>query len=182
MPQLILSQLILYAYPVGPLADQIEAYYAQSLEAFGPNRAHAYMPHCTLTGFFTDKAVSISLYVDAAAQAMAQSPSTPITIDQLHLKPDWHGLSLTAPALEQLAATFAKQADSPTRQEPIRVKTHLHLSLAYGFPKEQHEPLAQLAEQSVDPTKPVRWQLRFYERHPSGDWTCHFQTPLKTDI
>ncbi|MEO1591887.1 MAG: hypothetical protein AAFU71_11420 [Cyanobacteria bacterium J06632_22] len=170
----VLTELILYACPSGPLAQQIEAYFDRSRLQYGANRAHAYMPHCTLTGFFHDRPSAIPEYVQAAQQALNQHPNGTVTIDQLRLKPDWHGLELTSPWLEQVAATFAAQGDSATRTDAIRLKTWLHLSLAYGFDKAQHGPLSQLAENMIDPTQPVTWQIRFYERQPEGRWTCHW--------
>ena len=133
MPDSTSAELILYACPMGPLAEQIGTYFERSQLQFGANRAHAYMPHCTLTGFFHDQASAIPQYVQATQQALNDHPTGPVTIDTLRLKPDWHGLELTSPWLEQVAATFAAQTDLPTRLDAIRLKTWLHLSLAYGF-------------------------------------------------
>ena len=47
-----MPKLIVYACPVGELAEQLETYFSKSRLACGPNQAHQYMPHCTLTGFF----------------------------------------------------------------------------------------------------------------------------------
>ena len=168
------TELILYACPIGPLAKQIEAYFALSRSQFGANRAHDYMPHCTLTGFFHDQPSAIPSYVHAAQQALSQHPSGTVTLDKLRLKPDWHGLELTSPWLEQVAMTFAERSTSTTRVDDIRLKDWLHLSLAYRFEKAQHESLAELAEKLIDPTQPVSWQVRFYERHPQNGWICHW--------
>jgi hypothetical protein len=53
---------IVYACPIGALTEEIEHYFAQSLELYGPNAVHKYMPHCTLTGFFHDESGSLSIY------------------------------------------------------------------------------------------------------------------------
>ena len=170
------TELILYACPVGSLAAQIEAYFTRSRSQFGANRAHNYMPHCTLTGFFHDQRGAILSYTDAAQQALAAHPTGPITLDKLRLKPDWHGIELTSPWLEDVAATFAQQATSATRTDEIRLKHWLHLSLAYGFNQAHHEKLAELAEKMIDLSQPVTWQVRFYERHAQNGWTCHWPT------
>lgn len=117
------SQLILYACPVGPLAQQIDAYLDKSKRLCGANAAHAYMPHCTLTGFFVDSgcaewAVSdaelekasqtIAYYIDALEKVLTDykqslknnlapaEPAPKIQIEQLMFRPDWHGLPLRA--------------------------------------------------------------------------------------
>lgn len=169
------AELILYACPRGPLAAQIEAYFTQSQVQVGPNRAHGYMPHCTLTGFFHDQHSAIPLYVQATQQALNRHPDGAVTIDALYLKQSWHGLALTSPWLEAVAASFAAQAANvSTRLDDIRLKTGLHLSLAYGFETGQHKALAQLAETLIDITQPVTWHIQFYERHRPGSWTCHW--------
>ena len=45
-------ELILYACPIGPLADDLDAYFSQVTARFGPTTAQTYPVHCTLTGFF----------------------------------------------------------------------------------------------------------------------------------
>ncbi|MGC1309940.1 MAG: hypothetical protein WA885_22160 [Phormidesmis sp.] len=57
----MVHQLILYVCPTGPMARQIETYFEQSQQRYGPNAAHAYMPHCTLTGFFEDEEGAVTL-------------------------------------------------------------------------------------------------------------------------
>ena len=57
-------QFIIYACPVGELNTQIETYFAESHQ-YGENKAHKYMPHCTLTGFFTEDFDAIPSYLQA---------------------------------------------------------------------------------------------------------------------
>jgi ubiquitin-associated SH3 domain-containing protein len=170
-------ELIVYACPLGPLARQLDQYFAASRAACGPNTAHRYMPHCTLTGFFHDEAASIEQYVgllDAALErARPCKPAPVFAVREMLLREDFHGLLLNSPWLEALIADWAAGASSPTRREALRLKSDLHLSLAYGFPAEQHAPLAQLARELVDWRIPTDWELRFYERHPDKRWTCH---------
>ncbi|CAN5634059.1 hypothetical protein BH23CYA1_BH23CYA1_13090 [soil metagenome] len=47
-----MPQFIFYACPTGPLAQQLATSFERTQRICGPNTAHAYMPHCTLTGFF----------------------------------------------------------------------------------------------------------------------------------
>jgi hypothetical protein len=174
--------LILYACPTGPLADQLDTYFEKSQTLIGPNKAHDYMPHCTLTGFFEDDSAAIPLYITALTTALAchqdSQPDPVITVNRLTFAAKWHGLALQSPWLQQFVHTFARQAQSPTRSTPLRLKDWLHLSLAYGFAPDQHQPLQRLAEQLITLESPVQWELRFYQRHPDNQWTCHLVSHL----
>jgi len=175
-------EYILYACPLGALGEQIDRYFVRSRALYGPNLAHAYMPHCTLTGFFHDEPSSLQgsiAALDAAYSAIPWSSGSPVVqIRDMMLSSEFHGLLLESELLRALAADFAQRAISPTRRDAIRLKDWLHLSLAYGFQQEQHEPLAALAREMINLRAPVRWSLRFYERHPDGLWTCHAHWPL----
>lgn len=175
-------KLIVYACPTGPLAEQVAAYYGESRARFGPNSAHAYPPHITLTGFFHDAAEAIPAYVAALeaahARAMADQPPAPVVIRELHHHAEFHGLLIESPWLEALTAAFAAVADSPTRRDPIRLKSWLHLSLAYGFRTEDGPALGALAAQMVQITAPVGWELRLYERQGEEGWVCHINYGL----
>ena len=183
-------QLILYACPTGSLAYQIEDYLQDSQKRWGINKAHQYMPHCTLTGFFHDQEEAIALYLQTLESLMLEALKTPakIQITDLLFKTDWHGLMLESPWLQSLTQAFAEKANSPTRMEALRLKTWLHVSLAYGFDPEHSQGLKQLALERVDPNATVGWEVRFYERLPEAgqsqtpkaggqtllnEWRCH---------
>src|SRR5690349_8792203 len=110
--------LIVYACPQGELADQLARYYARSTALCGPNAAHQYMPHCTLTGFFHDDAGAIATYVAALEAALWRArPTQPVPvlqIERMELGVDFHGLRLRGPWLQTLCADFARTVDSPT--------------------------------------------------------------------
>jgi ubiquitin-associated SH3 domain-containing protein len=175
-------ELILYACPTGALAEQVEAFFAESKRRIGPNSAHAYMPHCTLTGFFHADAAAISRCVDCAEGALRRSlptrPVPPIKVDRLCFEAHWHYLALRSQWACYLAADFAREAAIARPIDAIGVKDDLHLSLAHRFPPEQSAPLAGLAREMVNPRAPVAWELRLYQRHPDGAWTCHWTAPL----
>jgi hypothetical protein len=164
------TALIVYACPVGPLAEQVAEFYAISRERFGPNSAHAYPPHITLTGFFYDDPAAVELYTAALAAAHAARPQGVITITELLTSAEFHGLLIASPWLEALTADFADRAHSATRRDALRLKTNLHLSLAYGFAAADGPALGALARRMVDPAAPVAWVLRLYERRPDGAW------------
>lgn len=176
------STWIVYACPLGELADQIERYYAASLAACGANAAHTYMAHCSLTGFFHADRNSADAYIAALNAALIRArptqPQPALTISGIALEPEFHGLLLSGPWLQALIADFARTATSATRRDALRLKDWLHLSLAYAFPPQQHATLAELAHELVDFSAPVCWELRFYERHADGAWTCHARWQL----
>jgi hypothetical protein len=177
-----LARLIVYACPVGALAVQVEAFFATSRARFGPNSAHAYPPHITLTGFFHDEAAALPRYqaalTAAHAAAMSRRPPEPIVISELRLSNEFHGLLIVAPWLEALTADFAARAVSPSRRDELRRKGGLHLSLAYGFRPEHGPALAELAQELVQPQAEVSWELRFYQQQPTDAWATHGVWPL----
>ena len=175
-------EYIVYACPRGELADQLARYFAASRELVGANAAHQYMPHCTLTGFFHDEPAAVEIYCAALEAALDRArphqPPVALSILRMELQERFHGLLLDSAWLIALIADFACSVDSPTRQDALRLKDWLHLSLAYAFPPAHHEPLAQLARELVDPHAQVVWELGFYEREVSGAWACHSRWPL----
>jgi ubiquitin-associated SH3 domain-containing protein len=140
------------------------------------------MPHCTLTGFFHDDPAAVGIYCAALEAALGRArphqPPVALSILRMELQEQFHGLLLDSPWLKALIADFTRSVDSPTRRDALRLKNWLHLSLAYAFPPQQHEPLAILARELVNPQAPVGWELRFYERAVSGAWICHSSWPL----
>lgn len=167
-------ELILYACPVGELAIQLDAYYARTCAEFGPNAAHRYPPHVTLTGFFHDTVAAIPIYIQALTVALAAAPQPPkITITGATFTPTFHGVLIESPWLVDLTRTFARLAHSPTRRDALRLKDWLHLSLAYDFSPEHHAPLAECGRAMVDITASVWWELRLYERYSVNEWRCH---------
>ncbi|MGF1515299.1 MAG: hypothetical protein ACFB5Z_16585 [Elainellaceae cyanobacterium] len=178
-PESLYQPLILYACPTGPLAQQLGDYFERSRERFGPNKAHGYMPHCTLTGFFHDQARAIFGYlraVEGALEALGTPPDPVVRIAALGFHSDWHGLTLESPWLIALTAQFARLSPRDTRRDALRLKSGLHLSLAYGFDPGQADGLRSLAKSLIDPSAPAGWELRLYQRQPK--WVCHQRWPL----
>lgn len=177
------TSFIVYACPVGVLAEQIESYFRESQRRCEPNAAHAYMPHCTLTGFFQDEKRALPGYVYALESALNrhrnQKADTSVVVVDMVFQKGWHGLTLEAEGLKQLIKTFASLAKSSTRSEDLRLKDWLHVSLAYDFLPQHSDLLKQLAIDRVDVTVPVAWDLRLYERSAEQQWTCHGCWPLK---
>lgn len=169
-------QFIIYACPIGKLNSQIETYLVKSRKLSGENKAHKYMPHCTLTGFFTDELSSIPFYIEALERAYTEAKNNNLSLDveitKLTFNENWHGLELKADSIKKLVTNFAKLENSPTRQEKLRLKDWLHLSLAYGFNPEAREQLQTLATELIDIKARVNWELRFYQKNPDWTWKC----------
>ena len=177
-----MAKFIVYACPIGELAKQLEDYFEQSQRICGKNAAHHYMPHCTLTGFFQDAEAAIPIYLQALDRTLTKAqpyPRPAVTITQMTFRPDWHGLELRSDWLAQQVVDFANSVHSPTRLEELRLKTWLHLSLAYKFQSEQADKLAHLARQLIHPETVVEWEVRFYQRYPDHTWNCHQSWLLK---
>ena len=166
---------IVYACPTGELNKQIEEYFKEAIKLCGKNKAHQYMPHCTLTGFFTDELNSVPFYLEALDKAYTEAKnntSLDIEIISITFNDSWHGLELQGDNIKQLIANFAELENSPTRQEPIRLKDWLHLSLAYGFNSQNTKQLKHLATELIDIQANVNWELRFYQKNPDWTWKC----------
>ncbi len=176
------AELILYACPLGPLAEQIKRYFDTAKTRFSWNPANDYMPHCSLTGFFHDYKDAITSYIYAMDMVMYHNrktmPSPAMTVSEFQFREDFHGLILSSDWLLQLTADFAVIAPASTRKDDLRLKRWLHLSLAYQFPEAEHHRRTALAQKLVTPEAPVSWNLCFYQRHPDNRWTCHGQWPL----
>lgn len=170
-------QLIVYACPIGELADQLQRYYETSQRLYGPNSAHHYPPHCSLTGFFDEQATAVTRYIqslDLAYQnALTNQTEIAIKIVKMEFRPDWHGLILESTGLQEIIVDFACTTPSPTRRDAIRPKTDLHLSFAYDFQQNQGDDLRQLAEKMIDSRADCHWDLRLYQRDETQQWTCH---------
>ncbi|MEL6382704.1 MAG: hypothetical protein AAFQ89_09560 [Cyanobacteria bacterium J06626_18] len=180
-----MPKFIVYACPVGELASQLETYFEKSRLMCGPNSAHNYMPHCTLTGFFEEHVSTVPNYAQKLERSYKRlrrsQPHPAIAVKDLAFRSDWHGLELSSDWLKKVIVDFACTARSPTRSSPLRLKEWLHLSLAYDFQTDQIETLQALAIDLVDPQAPVQWELRFYQRNPDNSWVCHQKVKLKKE-
>lgn len=171
------SELIVYACPTGPLAASLDVFFERSRVEIGPNTAHRYMPHCTLTGFFHDTPDSIPVYAKALEEAYLRAaptrPNTVIRITAMVLSDMFKYLKLESEWLLALVADFAGNVYSPSRTDELRLKNWLHLSLAYDHTPEQEHSLNVLASKQIDPHADAGWELRLYERLPGDQWAMH---------
>ncbi len=174
-----LRELIVYACPTGALAEQLQLYLDRTRAVPGPNAAHRYPPHISLTGFFHDDATAVPKYVNWLSSALQRAAHrADICIKTMMLELNFHGLIIESPWLRQLASDFAALAQSPSRKDQLRLKDWLHLSLAYEFSPEQHECLKSIAQSLVDVNALVSWELCFYERRVNDAWCCLASWPI----
>jgi len=172
-------ELILYACPTGELAVLLQQYFEASARACGANAAHAFPPHCTLTGFFHDQRRAVSFYAGALQRAVEQATSSQdrigLRITSLYLMESFHFILLRSDGIKSLVRSFARTAMSPTRTEPLRTKEWLHLSLAYGFSPDHRGTLRRIAREHFGSigSIPVSWEIVLYERAGSGRWIRH---------
>ncbi len=176
-----MCEFIIYACPTNVLADQLDTYFRRAKTDVGTNAAHAYMPHCTLTGFFHDEPASIPIYRQALTEALSwvqcTAPVPKISINGMVLYEDSHYLQIESTWLQSIIRRFALLAESPMRSDALRLKDWLHLSLAYGFAPIQHKPLVALAHELINLHVAVGWRLRLYERR-GNDWQLHHDLAL----
>jgi ubiquitin-associated SH3 domain-containing protein len=178
----MVTKFILYACPTGQLADQIDTYFETAKTNYSWNPALDYMPHCSLTGFFHDKAAAAQHYTLALEHILermrSSQPDPVMQVTGMIFNSDFHGLTLQSSWLADLTKAFAATTCLEMRREAIRIKEWLHLSLAYQFKPEEHNALEALARQLVNPKAAVGWELRFYQRRDENQWTCHGCWPL----
>jgi len=181
-------ELIVYACPLGDLAQAIDRYFTMSLAQWGENAAHRYMPHCSLTGFFQEWAVpglldpsqTLKIYHDTLTNLFgdARLRSTPtIAVKTLVFRSHWYGLELESPwiisKIQEFIQTLQIAHRDPRELAPIRPKEWLHVSLAYEFSPIAAMPLKELAQNLINPQLSVSWELRLYQRLTENQWDCH---------
>ena len=162
-------ELILYATPSGPLADQCDAYFDRLTSRLGATTAQTYPPHITLTGFFRRSAVQADEVIEEmAAQILTAGPVPPdaVKVVDLSADADWVGLSIDSAWLTELTATIVEHHVLAVGDDALRPKDWLHVSLAYGDLGSQPslEAHSALARELIDPAAPVTWEVAIWER------------------
>ncbi len=172
-------ELILYATPLGPLAEAIDAYFHRVAAELGPTVAQTYPPHCSLTGFFRrdDRGAGQAIeQIGSRVDGAGPVPAGAVEVVGLTTSDRWVGLELRSPWLIDLTAAVAEEHRPGPGDDALRPKDWLHLSLAYGHPGGDQIDLGahgRLATEMVDPTAAARWEVAVWERHPNGSWHRH---------
>lgn len=164
--------LILYATPTGPLAEQVDAYFAVA-EELGSTTAQTYPPHVTLTGFFhraADDLDRIRAEATAVIDRHRPIPADAVRVTDLAYLDGWVGLTVESALLEAVTAEFVAEHHLGDGDDALRPKDWLHLSLAYGV--DDLDPYWARVEGLVDPAAEVTWEVGLWERTPTG-WHRH---------
>jgi hypothetical protein len=147
---------IIYLVPQGELYSLLERYYEES-RSVCVNDAHDYLPHCTLTSFFTlpkeedfcavfHRRLTSALERVVATVALdahhdqGKRPEPLAWVESLYDKDGAIGLAVRAPkiisAIQRLAdemdGSAAKEGGAGVGEVVISPKTRLHISMAYG--------------------------------------------------
>ena len=160
------AELILYATPAGPLADALANAFDE-INRLTPTTAQTYPPHCTLTGFFHRDPSTIERIREEVAQAETDAAPGPVEIAALHRRADWIGLELRSDWLHEVTARFLLGHQLGPRDDELRPKDWLHLSIAYGI---DDLAAADKALGEFDPALSVTWEIALWQRHPDGSW------------
>jgi hypothetical protein len=180
---LVIKRYIIYACPTGDLANQLATYFARSNKACGPNRAHDYMPHCSLTGFFEHEAHEVDswsgIIEDVLSTSMSNMPRPPVHITDMAFRQHIHCLELESPWLISLTSKIISAATSQRIAKNTKPKGWLHLSLAYGFREEDAPILRHLAVETICPSSAVGWELRYYSRDERSHFECLHEWSIK---
>lgn len=168
----IMSQFILYLQPSNDTAlwTCIQEFYKVTKMQFGPNEAHQYHPHISLTGFWNVSDVDRQpdqYYIEFI------SPLVPPTI-QVTVQPPLLVAKGSTQSLILPVETDSTIKSFPSRVlnlkmmgcDPIRVKNVDHISLAYGPGFVADTKLVHLASEriSTEAIKCQEWDLVLYER------------------
>jgi hypothetical protein len=176
------KKYIIYVCPTGDLANQLSTYFTRSYEVCGPNSAHKYMPHCSLTGFFEFEDKDLDRWtttIENVLSSMIPSmPGPPVHIMDMVFRKKIHCLELDSAWLRTLISKMISTASSHGIARNVKSKSWLHLSLAYGFREKDAHKLKHLAVDTICPRSSVEWNLRFYSRDESNQFECLFEQAL----
>lgn len=162
-------ELILYAWPMGPLADAAQRYFDEATDRLGPTIAQSYPVHCTLTGFFRRADHRVGEVLAALGSAVdAFGEPDDVAVERLGTRDGWVGLELRSRQLLEIIETVTTTDRPEHGEDALRPKDWLHVSLAYGVADLQ--PYEALAHEIIDPSLPATWCVGFWERLPDGNW------------
>jgi len=184
------AELILYATPCGELGERCRTYFRRA-SSFGPTTAQTYPPHCTLTGFFRRRVGDVGGIVDEAVETLVgcgldergRLDRTEVAVNGPERRGLWVGLTVDSTRLLALAERFAvrHRARPGALDDPIRLKTDLHLSLAYGEVigaedrpgalAERLERYADLAAEVFSEPLSDDWEVALWRRSTGSTWS-----------
>ncbi|XP_043265006.1 protein UBASH3A homolog isoform X1 [Colletes gigas] len=159
-------QYVLYACPMGALAEQLMQFWSESKELIW-NGAHDYMPHVTLVSFFNAPDECTEELVNAL-ESIVNQEALPDHIElETYVSPNFMGFFVeeaNAEWLKNIAIRYVNKLTSlGISAEPPQVKKSLHLTLVYQFPSNLYQQLRLMVEK-LTLSSPANWELRLYSR------------------
>lgn len=167
-------ELILYATPEGRLARACATFFADVDARYRSTTAQTYPPHVTLTGFFRRRSTAVDRVTSEVRNAIDACAASAVEVSAVALHADWVGLEVQSEWLLSVASTFADVHQLEPGDDPLRLKTWLHLSLAYGD-RPLGTELADYAEQAselIDGERTATWSVGLWERSGT-QWRRH---------
>jgi len=162
--------------PTSELTKSIKTFYRLSRLKCGPNEAHMYHPHCSMTGFLSLKPHQFPLVISTITKNLnswlpvyehfpspniaSVSANSSRVVLKLDVPPFYHALVSN---LVEVVAPFTR----------LRPKSLNHISLAYlnkhvktssEFSKIDIDTLTELAHNTVVLDAPVAWDIVLYEQ------------------
>ena len=142
------TRLILYACPTGPLHQELETYFMYVEQQFGPNGAHKYPPHVTLTSFFSvpDKR-QVGAIAAELRTAFRGKPAPSFFMRDVVLRGTRSPgrtvkIAMVCPWIEAPMLEFrAKVAHMVHSQVSVKPSQSHHLSLAYSYRVSDHDTI-----------------------------------------
>lgn len=167
-------ELILYATPGDELGTACELFFQELASSGRATTAQHYPPHVTLTGFFRRPPSSVERVAAEVSASIAATPASAVVVRSLLGRDDWIGLEIESEWFLGVAQAFASRHVVQPGDDPIRLKTWLHLSLAYGDQPQGHktEDYLEHAKAAINPDAPATWSIGLWERI-GREWIEH---------
>ena len=158
-----MTKYILYARPSGALGAELGSFWAQSKK--NPklsNEAHAYPPHCSLTGFFSGQSKDFTKkLVSALKKSVAETKKGKIQVQGITQSGNFHYIGLNSKYLSKVTDKFI--ANAKTQVIRKKASSKYHITLAHKFDSKAKKGLKKL-EKNIDTSKSASWSICLYKK------------------
>uniref|UniRef100_UPI00398E7460 ubiquitin-associated and SH3 domain-containing protein A-like n=1 Tax=Pristiophorus japonicus TaxID=55135 RepID=UPI00398E7460 len=168
LDDLIPQEYVLYLCPSGALWDKLLAFWTESQQRCGRNRAHDVFPHVTLCQFFTCEDCKLESLCKALKKAgarfMGRFPSC-LSLN-VHATPSYIGFffdETSADIIKQFALAFAAEASVLADCQIEVYNRQPHLTLSHKFLPQHHCTLEEMAR-SIMLGLSCHWTAALYSR------------------
>ncbi|RUS14644.1 hypothetical protein BC937DRAFT_93514 [Endogone sp. FLAS-F59071] len=165
--------------PASSFYKSLSTFLATSLTRFGPNGAHHYHPHCSMTGYFkvapggdddldltSAKATLIGILDEQISARLPMPP--PAIAGIISYKPGVLLVGLEAPEVYHAVVKKFAEASAETTEDHVREKRIDHISLAYGdlndgVVEEMEQEARELLKREEEEAGVLEWDVVLYE-------------------